>query len=147
MRGLLFLGSLAVAAGACYLLCKTIDELTDPSDYNADSSDDISSGANLKFETYSAVVTKEWIITKTRDLFNNTSAKKIAVIDLKYVESFKDKFQKNFSQYVNEGYDYVLVLMDSCGDIIRVDVVKNLFGDDEEVGNMLGDEHMLVINA
>lgn len=149
MRGLLFWGSLAIAVGACYLACKIIEESTDNSNgknFESNFFDSTYSGLHLKCETYCAVVTKEWILNKTRDFFNNASVKKIAVIDLKYIDTFKDKFKENFSKYVNSGYDYIIVTMNSCGDIIKMDVVKNLCGVDEEVEQLLGEEHMLVIN-
>lgn len=150
MKGLLFWGSIALAVGVCYLACKVIEESTDNSngkDFEPNFFDSTYSGSNLKCDTYSAVVTKEWIINKTQEFFNNASVKKIAVIDLKYIDTFKEKFKNNFSKFVNRGYDYIIVSMNSCGDIIKVDVVKNLFDVDEEVEQLLGEEHMLVINV
>ncbi|MBP1566196.1 MAG: hypothetical protein J6A58_10625 [Oscillospiraceae bacterium] len=143
MKSLLFFGSIVLAAGACYGLYKLFDELS--CEENEDDFDDNKDIIKAPYdeESYGAAVTKEWIINKSRELFNNTKAKKISIMDLNNINSLKYKLNK----YINEGFDYAIVLMDEYDKIFRIEVVKNLLSTDEEVNQLLGEEHMLVINA
>lgn len=150
MKGLFLLGTLAITVGACcYAYHKSNNEKNLSSVKSADENNDIFEkvskiSANVN-DCCNAFVTKEWLTNKAKQLLAKSNVQKIALIKLDYLLMTNLTISEALSEYLNDGYDYILVTLSCLNNIQSVEIIKNIGDPDSEIDKLLGSEKMIVI--